>query len=463
MLNTPKKKKFNPMLMNVIFISLGLHLVALLILGGITVVKHVIPDEAQFEEPPAVAEEAPPPEVKVKIPPPQTPKPQSMSKMSMRPLTNIAVANVAVDLPSMDQSFTVSSGLGGIGGGSLVGGGGGGSIGMGMSDVSVFGLKARAEKILFMIDAGRSMVYDEKGGLESYRVIKKEISDMVANLSAGTLFNVMLYEDVGNNSFVKLFKPRLVPAGAAISKELAGWLAPINTNADRPGIRQAGGTQAAVATKIDGFEQYFAGMTKYPNANAVAQQAMELNVNAIFMVSGTHEGYGTIRLALSADQEAKRQAGLAAYSNTPAFKAHKAEWPSMKKRIQEALAKENKRRAAKGQAPKVIRGGNPARDAAEFGLTWKNPAPKTDANTIETADSHKVESYVKAFCKDFFSKNGRQPPSFNVVLFMADDEELTKERKNAISKYVRFFRGKLKVIRGLAGINSSSTSQGTKN
>jgi hypothetical protein len=463
MLNTPKKKKFNPMLMNVILISLGLHLVGLLILGGITVINHVIPDEAQFEEPPAVAEEAPPPEVKVKIPPPDTPKPQSMSKMSMRPLSNIAVANVAVDLPSMDQSFTVSTGLGSLGGGSLMGGAGGGSIGMGMSDVSVFGLKARAEKILFIIDAGKNMVFDEKGGLESYRVIKKEIADMVSNLSAGTLFNVMLYEDIGNNAFVRMFKPSLKPAGAAISDELRRWFEPVNTNADKPGIRHLGSPTALVTTKVAGFENYYAGMRQYPNYNAVAQQAMEMNVNAIFMITGQHKGFGQIRLALSAEQEAQRQANLDAFTKTPEYKAHRAEWPEMQKRIKEALAKENQRRAAKGQPPKVIRGGNPVRDAAEFGLAWKNPPPGSSGNIIMMADSNQTEKYFKAFCKEQFSKSGRQPPSTNVILFLAEDEELSKEQKNAIQKYTRYFKGKLKVIRGLSGITKSSSAKGTSN
>ncbi|MBL6913518.1 MAG: hypothetical protein ISR40_07670 [Puniceicoccaceae bacterium] len=184
MLPPPKKKKFNPMLMNVILISGGVHLLAILILGGITVVKFVIPEEAQFEEPPAVEEVEPPKEVKVQIKP-QRPTQQPISNLRMRPVANIAVANVNVDLPTMDQNFTVSAGLGGLGGGSLLGGARG-SIGMGMSDISVFGLKTRAERVLFVIDAERYMVMDEKGGLHSYRVIKDEIASMVGNLSAGT-------------------------------------------------------------------------------------------------------------------------------------------------------------------------------------------------------------------------------------------------------------------------------------
>ena len=100
MLPPTKKKKMNPLLLKVIFISVAIHLLAGLILGGITVIKYVIPDEAQFEEPPAVVEETPPPEVKVQIKP-QQPKQQQAQRLSMRPVANIAVANVDVNLPDI--------------------------------------------------------------------------------------------------------------------------------------------------------------------------------------------------------------------------------------------------------------------------------------------------------------------------------------------------------------------------
>ena len=210
MLPPPQKKKMNPLLMKVIVISVGIHVIAGFIAGIITVAKTVIPDDAQFEEPPAVVEEEPPPPVKVQIKP-QQPKQQAAQRLTMRPVANIAVAQVDVNLPDMEQNFTVSAGLGGMGGGSLLGGTRG-SIGMGLSDVSVFGLKTRAERILFVIDANRQMVTDKKGGLNSYKVIKDEVTDMVGNLSAGTLFNVMLQD----RSRTMLFKPQLSSAGAEV-------------------------------------------------------------------------------------------------------------------------------------------------------------------------------------------------------------------------------------------------------
>ena len=112
-----------------------------------------------------------------------------------------------------------------------------------MSDISVFGLKTRAERVLFVVDASRMMVTDSKGGLKSmvtdakgglggYKFIKDEITDMVGNLSAGTLFNVIL----ADGFITKFMKPQLVPAGQKVHQELIQWIAPINSNARNAGL-----------------------------------------------------------------------------------------------------------------------------------------------------------------------------------------------------------------------------------
>ncbi|MEC7231037.1 MAG: hypothetical protein VXV91_07545, partial [Verrucomicrobiota bacterium] len=225
-----KKRKINPILLNVLLISGGVHAIALFILGSFTVYKYIIPDEAQFEEPSPVVEEQPPPEVKIEIKQ-QPPKQQAMQSLRMKQVGNIAVSAVDVNLPNMQESFTVSAGMGGFGGGSLLGGTRG-TLGIGMSDISVFGLKTRAERILFVIDANSQMLTDAKGGLKSYKIIKDEITDMVGNLSAGTLFNVMM-ADRRNSMF---FKQQLIPAGQEVHQQLIQWITPINANARNAGL-----------------------------------------------------------------------------------------------------------------------------------------------------------------------------------------------------------------------------------
>ena len=61
----------NSLFMKVIVISVAMHVIAGFIATVITVASIVIQEDAQFEEPPAVVEEVPPPEVKVQIKPQQ--------------------------------------------------------------------------------------------------------------------------------------------------------------------------------------------------------------------------------------------------------------------------------------------------------------------------------------------------------------------------------------------------------
>jgi len=278
------------MLVKVIVISVLVHVVGAFIAGVVTIATIVIQDDAQFEEPPSVVEEEPPREVKVVIRPEQAKVPQTQ-RLRMRPVSNIAVADVDVNLPDMDQNFTVSAGLGGVGGGRLLGGTRG-SIGMGLSDISVFGLKTRAERILFVIDTNRRMVTDEKGGLDSYRVIKDEISDMVGNLSAGTLFNVML-TDIRR---IKLFKPQLVPSGNEVHQELIKWIATVNNNAARPGLEGVSGSIMPLLKALPESEMQAAvSWNNGHNHTAfMTQLVIEQSADAIFMITGDHRGFGQV-------------------------------------------------------------------------------------------------------------------------------------------------------------------------
>lgn len=460
MIPTAPKKKMNPLLMKVIFISVGMHVVAGFIAGIITVANIVIQDDAQFEEPPAMVEEEPPPEVKVQIRP-QQPKQQLAQSLTMRPVANIAVANVDVNLPSMDQSFTVSSGLGGIGGGNLLGGARG-NIGMGLSDVSVFGLKTRAERILFIIDTNRRMVTDEKGGLNSYRVIKDEISDMVGNLSAGTLFNIMLQD----HRRIKLFKPQLVPAGSEVHQELIKWIEAVNADAAKPGLEGvAGSVWPKLTTFQDDEMQKSVSWGHGANDTAfMTQVALEQSADAIFMITGYHRGFGNVVAPPSEKQLSdweKYKSGKEYQEKLVAF--HKEE-PEMRQRVANELAKINAKRAKDGQPPRVLR--NHANDvrgnARELELSWKHPHPGGGPGHTDVEPRH-VEKYFKQVLEARYLDRDQQPPSLNVVLFLAGDEVYEKRWQDELKSYVRFFRGMSRIIRGEDEIKSARSAKETKN
>ena len=447
--------------MKVIVISVAIHLLAGFILGGITIYKFVVPSEAQFEEPPAVVEEEPPPPVKVQIKP-QQPKQSSLSQsLTMRPVANIAVAQVDVNLPSMEQNFTVSAGLGGMGGGSLLGGTRG-SIGMGLSDVSVFGLKTRAERILFVIDANRQMVTDKKGGLNSYKIIKDEITDMVGNLSAGTLFNVMLQD----RSKTMLFKPQLTSAGAEVHQQLIQWINPINASATNVGLENNRLAKKPQLKTLNG-EAVNTAMRHGWRGNEtgfITQVALEQNVDAIFFITGYHRGFETIRRTLNEREEAEWQRKIAKRDYIKQLAAHKLEIPKMQAKIKAEMAKINAERKKKGQPARVLEQRHGVySNANELGLKWpkgtNHPGHKP-SHEIRDSD---VSKYFRTLVDELYENDEKPVPSVSVVLFLAGDEELRKEWKTQLDKYVRFFRGKNRVIRGKDEIQSARSSKNTTN
>lgn len=435
------------MLAKVIFISIGMHVIAGFIAGVITIATHVIKEDTQFEEPPAVVEETPPAEVKVEIKP-QVPSPKPMSQLRMRPVANIAVANVAVDLPSMDQSFTVSAGLGGVGGGSLLGGARG-SIGLGMSDINVFGLKSRSERVLFAIDASRSMLVDAKGGLYSYRIIKEEISQMVSSLNAGTLFNVVFF---GDGADLLFFKPHLVPAGAEVSQEFARWIGPINSDANALGLKGSKRPQLEPALGLEEDPVYTTikkGGVVHVN-NYLTQIFLQQSIDAVFVVTGRSSGFTRAKRPPTEAEKAKWERVTSRPDYQKKLALHNAEKPEMKKRVEAALKKLNRERAAKGIPPKVFVGNM----HAQLGLKFKNAHPGYAPSYF--IEERQVEKYFKDLVKVLYSAKQVKEPSVNVVLLLAADEVFKDQAEAELKEYTRFFGGKYRVIRGLNEIKAAS-------
>ncbi len=459
MISETKKKKLNPMLLNVLIVSGLVHLAAIIILGGITIVNYVIPDEAQFEEPPEVEEEQPPPETKVEIKPQAAPQTQALDNLTMKQVGDIAVDDVNVDLPGMEQSFTVTAGLGGFSSGSLLGGASG-RLGIGMSDVSVFGLKTKAERILFAIDADRSMVTDAKGGLNSYRVIKEEISDMVGNLSTGTLFNVMVYDE----RRAKYFKPQLVPAGLEMTEALKKWIAPINATADDIGLegdQEARGIRVSALSDTQIFRNLRRGNRQNENA-LLTQAVLEQQVDAVFIVTGYHRGFQRISRKMTPREREDWNRIRSSNRYQKQLAEHRKEVPEMRKRVAEKLAEINEERASRGMPPRVLASRNSVHsNANELNLKWDTRHPGWPPSYW--LEKREMERYARDLIDVLYEDKGGEKPSINVILFLAGDQNFSERLEDNLDDYVDFFGGDYRVIRGEDEIKSARSAADTKN
>ena len=448
------------MLSYILLISGGVHVVALFILGSITVYKYIMPDEAQFEEPSPVVEEQPPPQVKVEIKQ-QPPMKQAMHGLRMKQVGNIAVSAVDVNLPNMQESFTVSAGMGGFGGGSLLGGTRG-TLGIGISDISIFGLKTRAERILFVIDANSQMLTDAKGGLKSYKIIKDEITDMVGNLSAGTLFNVMM-ADRRNSMF---FKQQLVPAGQEVHQQLIQWITPINANARNAGLiegaRGVGRERLQTLSNDANHEDILWAKHAGNDTAFMTQLALEQDVDAIFFIAGYHRGFERVRRRLTEREEAEWIRFSTSQKYLDQLAKHEEEVPIMQRRIDNKMSRINEERKKKGQPPRVLnsRWGIYS-DYRELELEWETKHPGWRPTYY--LESREIEKYFKKVVDNLYTNKGSEKPSVNVILFLAGDEEMRKEWEDQLDDYTDFFQGKYRIIRGLDEINEARSSSNTKN
>lgn len=226
-----------------------------------------------------------------------------------------------------------------------------------------------------MVDANRQMVTDAKGGLNSYKVIKAEITDVVGNLSAGTLFNVMIVDRRKN----KVFKSQLVPAGQELHQQLIEWMRPINANADNPGLEGASGaSQETLEVFSDrDINQDFGWSGNRENETAfVTQLTLEQDVDAIFMIAGYHRGFERVRRMPTEREHADWQLTKSSSEYQEQLAEHQQEVSVVKQRINSQLAKINKERKAKGQPPRVLAQRHGAySDAQELGLNWKTEHP----------------------------------------------------------------------------------------
>jgi hypothetical protein len=454
MINQQQRRAMNPMLLKVVVVSAAIHAVGLFILGGITVVKYIIPDDTQFEEAPEMTEEKPPPEVKIEIKPQERPKLEPMKNLRTRQVGNIAVDDISVDLPSAGDSFTINAGLGGFGGGSSLLGNSRERLDFGSSMVNVFGVKARTERLLFLIDTNRQMLTDKKGGLNSYRIIKDEITNMVAKLSAGTLFNVMLLDGTKTLHF----KPGLVTAGNKSHAELVKWLAPINSNANNPGLQRI---PRAVRPTLKTFTEHFL----YPNLSLnfrgnetafITQHALEQGIDTIFFITGYHQGFEKFNRNLNSEEAIDWQRKISSSEYKAQLAKHQLEIPQMEQRIRNKLNEINAQRRANGMPPRILDRRHGVYSAyRDIELDWYTEHP--GFKPYPEVDPRILAKYFKDLNETLYKELGKPVPSINVVLFLAEDEVFNKQAEKQLKEYVRFYEGKHRILRGLKETQSAST------
>ncbi len=467
----PTKKK-DTLLFKLLFLVAGLHVAALLILGGMVISEIILQEEVAFEAPPPPEKVEKKKTFQHKVQPQQ----QSASKLIKRiqlpqaKTSNVSAANIA--LPSSD-----------IAGTSLTGGlapKGLGELKVVMTSVNLLGVKAKTEKIVIVIDASRYMMTDAKGALNTYNVIKNDIKKLINSLPPTVLFNVIAFSipvPPKDGISVNAFNPSgLITASEDNKAKLMTWLDPINDSLSNlevkgnyklklPFLPQApdssnrdkGGYdtkvsrlyipyQAAIEQGADTIYFLTAGWTA-PNAvkkawtqaekDAYAKKVAKARAAFEAKVKAANENVTEEQKKAKAEKE-KEQRAERAKANAEALAKAKA-W----------IAAENAKRKKAGQSLFV---GTPDQVARKEGYYTRvavsrgpvfTPPPQGD-NTPYTGTE------IVKYYKDLMSKQKGSPaetPILNMILFRGKTEKIDSQAKIA-EAWCGLHKGQVKVLVG---------------
>jgi hypothetical protein len=432
-------------------VSLAIHAAVIALLGGVVVFKVLERPPAQFKPPP------PPPKTtkieprklqhKIKIREQQqnSGRPRVSPRLTANRVSGISLPEIEVDPMTEPVRSNIQKNIGknfsaaGLGTGFGTGTGDSG-LGLGTSNVSFFGIKAAGERIAFIIDLSRSMVEDEKGGLNGINVLKTELKEMVNKLNDGTFFNLIFFDDN-----VDIFKPKLVVAKSATKKEADAFISPYYTEYGKELLQNYSEDKREwpSATRLRNYTmpmlqatgKYVAeGGHKNSQIDSPLVAAFQMQADTIFIIS---DGYPIFQRALFGKELEEYERRLAEAQERWA-KTTEKERERMAKSNQEAVEKywkevdaENAKRARKGLPPKVVEQGGPV--GVGFSVGRPNLSP---TQTIE---------YIQALAAELYGDDKKKFPKIYTVAYGADSGG-----EAFLSALAREFKGRFKRIRGLA-------------
>ncbi|MFO7534326.1 MAG: hypothetical protein R6X19_01350 [Kiritimatiellia bacterium] len=253
-------------LWTLLLISLGIHLVALLIFGGVVVMRALREEKTVFVAPaPLKTYEPRKLEHKVKVQKQQrsASRPAMMPRMVAAKPSDFALPEIKSNPKLVKTTFQpkfkeiTGTGLGvGLGTGYGVGG-----FGMGVSSFNFFGIRGRGDKIAILVDVSVSMVEEGSGGVVGYERVKRRIEQVLDALSDSAIFNVIVFADAAN-----AMEKQLVIASKANKNKAKEFIRPYNKegnwglttgNIQPPeiGLKPAGGTTRLDLALAAAFEQ----------------------------------------------------------------------------------------------------------------------------------------------------------------------------------------------------------------
>lgn len=449
-----KKSRPNPILWSIIAGIALLHVIALLIFGGLTVYRFINPTDMAFEAPPpAESIDRLQLEFRARLEQKQRQSTRMQQRLQVQTVANMQMPDLNIQVPNLSglSSFGGAGNLGGLEGG------------LGMADISInlFDLQSRGERFLFVIDANRELMIDRRGGLPSFRVIKEEIIRLVNEMPGGVLFNAIVFE----GRSVHAWRPNLFAATEDNKTQFENWLNPINQSVQRLGAPPQ--NFFPQSWRMDTGNRLRTSSSFANNHFLVTAAMLEQGADAIYFLSNNFPAFDQARITVAKseqefaremrDFEAKlRRAG---FQTVVDYHRARSQYNAQIARlIAEYKQREAQDRQRRGLPPRVY-GAAEERQLRER-IERENareirPVPgirQPRRSTTENVESREILGWFDQIARIHYDQHNRRRPTINAIMYRGADEEWTRDDDRRLTDFVRRFNGRHRVLKGLGAI-----------
>lgn len=427
-----------------LLITVIVHSVAILVAAFLVVQETIIAKKKTFEAPPLTENTAQRKvERRVQIARRTAGGAQASPVSNQRIFSSAADALALPPLPDLPSSSAsmFGGGFGDIGAGAGLASGAGlgtglgaGTVGFGMSAVNFFGLQKGGERLVFIIDAGSSMVQPQRGDYPGYERVKSELAKLVGNLSPSTLFNVLVFERA-----VDAFDTRLIPASLDAKDRVFQWIEPYwqleNGQVAQRGTFRSNYIPDTVDLPSDGGDS---------RLDLALAAAFEMGADTIFVIT---DGTPSIQRAVTPEQEAAYERAKTDY------KTERATYDTSERSLREMEAYHQKKKTWEAQRDKINadrrqRGLPPMATLSGIGGAPVAPGPRPPARPLSYYSGEEIVAYAKKKARERYASAKKSLPTINVVGYSASTKNfafiqtLTKAFPNSVARNLGKFDAK---------------------
>ena len=426
-------------------ISIAIHVLIIVFAGSIVAYEYIKRQDAAFEGQNVNRPKLERRQLQMPV------KVQNLQKKSRRPKVSSRMTSASKSALALPDMSALGMGLGKDGdafGAVGAGGDGGterelssmgaaGSLGFGVSKVNFFGAKSKGEKIVFIVDTGKAMMEDKKGGYYTYKFVKDRIYQLIGRMKSATLFNVMLYGGKYNPTVTAMFSSTLLPATVENKAALKKWLEPVNSNPKTVGQIENLGNYSPP------FEYETEVGSKVQSWLKAAQAAMEQKADNIFILVpgwGRHDRPVDLSLREKWFEEhgwpkERRQR----YDDREKERMKKAE---------ALLEKENKARTKKGLPPRIVSSMYSYKNEVKAQLPPSLPAPPQPDIEYFFNEDEIIDHLESVYKFNYIPTKLKKPKIHFVQLIAADADKILTDDVKKLKEVTREFRGDLDYLRG---------------